>query len=162
MWIYCFLSSYWKFTDIFPWLSVITYSLLYKNEITLTIPSSIFKIFKIKLSISLAIFLLVYTPLNPFAHLKYASYLEIHGVKLSHLKWPIDHSLCAKGTAGVAIAGLLGAVRAQGRPMIDFPKQKIVVAGAGRFGILQLVIKVEYESFVINDLIVLIYWLWCY
>jgi hypothetical protein len=41
--------------------------------------------------------------------------------------------------------------------MIDFPKQKIVVAGAGRFGILQLVIKVEYESFVINDLIVLIY-----
>lgn len=37
-----------------------------------------------------------------------------------------------KGTAGVAIAGLLGAVRAQGKPMIDFPKQKIVVAGAGR------------------------------
>lgn len=37
-----------------------------------------------------------------------------------------------QGTAGVAIAGLLGAVRAQGRPMIDFPKQKIVVAGAGR------------------------------
>lgn len=44
--------------------------------------------------------------------------------------------MCVKfstqGTAGVAIAGLLGAVRAQGRPMIDFPKQKIVVAGAGR------------------------------
>ncbi|CAJ1948850.1 unnamed protein product [Sphenostylis stenocarpa] len=39
-----------------------------------------------------------------------------------------------QGTAGVAIAGLLGAVRAQGRPMIDFPKQKIVVAGAGRVG----------------------------
>jgi malate dehydrogenase (decarboxylating) len=39
----------------------------------------------------------------------------------------------AQGTAGVAIAGLLGAVRAQGRPMIDFPKQKIVVAGAGRY-----------------------------
>ena len=38
-----------------------------------------------------------------------------------------------QGTAGVAIAGLLGAVRAQGKPMIDFPKQKIVVAGAGRF-----------------------------
>lgn len=37
-----------------------------------------------------------------------------------------------QGTAGVAIAGLLGAVRAQGRPMIDFPKMKIVVAGAGR------------------------------
>ena len=43
-----------------------------------------------------------------------------------------DCSLCTKGTAGVAIAGLLGAVRAQGRPMIDFPKQRIVVAGAGR------------------------------
>lgn len=40
---------------------------------------------------------------------------------------------CTQGTAGVAIAGLLGAVRAQGRPMIDFPKQKIVVAGAGRY-----------------------------
>lgn len=37
-----------------------------------------------------------------------------------------------QGTAGVAIAGLLGAVRAQGKPMIDFPKQNIVVAGAGR------------------------------
>ncbi|KAK4476422.1 hypothetical protein RD792_015575 [Penstemon davidsonii] len=36
-----------------------------------------------------------------------------------------------QGTAGVALAGLLGAVRAQGRPMIDFPKMKIVVAGAG-------------------------------
>lgn len=40
--------------------------------------------------------------------------------------------LSIQGTAGVAIAGLLGAVRAQGRPMIDFPKMKIVVAGAGR------------------------------
>jgi hypothetical protein len=40
--------------------------------------------------------------------------------------------LLTQGTAGVAIAGLLGAVRAQGRPMIDFPKQRIVVAGAGR------------------------------
>lgn len=38
-----------------------------------------------------------------------------------------------QGTAGVAIAGLLGAVRAQGKPMTDFPKQKIVVVGAGRF-----------------------------
>lgn len=44
----------------------------------------------------------------------------------------MQHSFHAQGTAGVAIAGLLGAVRAQGRPMIDFPKQKIVVAGAGR------------------------------
>ncbi|KAK6117762.1 hypothetical protein DH2020_048491 [Rehmannia glutinosa] len=40
-----------------------------------------------------------------------------------------------QGTAGVALAGLLGAVRAQGRPMIDFPKMKIVVAGAGSAGI---------------------------
>ncbi|KAI4370855.1 hypothetical protein MLD38_019156 [Melastoma candidum] len=40
-----------------------------------------------------------------------------------------------QGTAGVAIAGLLGAVRAQGRAMIDFPKMKIVVAGAGSAGI---------------------------
>jgi len=40
-----------------------------------------------------------------------------------------------QGTAGVAIAGLLGAVRAQGRPISDFAKQKIVVAGAGSAGI---------------------------
>ncbi|KAL1818718.1 hypothetical protein DCAR_0414927 [Daucus carota subsp. sativus] len=40
-----------------------------------------------------------------------------------------------QGTAGVAIAGLLGAVRAQGKAMINFPKQKIVVAGAGSAGI---------------------------
>ncbi|XP_047341228.1 NAD-dependent malic enzyme 62 kDa isoform, mitochondrial-like [Impatiens glandulifera] len=40
-----------------------------------------------------------------------------------------------QGTAGVAIAGLLGAVRAQERPMIDFPKMKIVVAGAGSAGL---------------------------
>ncbi|XP_078148230.1 NAD-dependent malic enzyme 1 [Carex rostrata] len=40
-----------------------------------------------------------------------------------------------QGTAGVAIAGLLGAVRAQGQTMLDFPKQKIVVAGAGSAGI---------------------------
>ncbi|CAN6298874.1 unnamed protein product [Urochloa humidicola] len=40
-----------------------------------------------------------------------------------------------QGTAGVALAGLLGAVRAQGRPLQDFPNQKIVVAGAGSAGI---------------------------
>jgi len=40
-----------------------------------------------------------------------------------------------QGTAGVALAGLLGAVRAQGRPLHDFTKQKIVVAGAGSAGI---------------------------
>ncbi|KAM7471990.1 hypothetical protein LguiA_010173 [Lonicera macranthoides] len=40
-----------------------------------------------------------------------------------------------QGTAGVALAGLLGAVRAQGKPMFDFPKQNIVLAGAGSAGI---------------------------
>jgi malate dehydrogenase (decarboxylating) len=40
-----------------------------------------------------------------------------------------------QGTAGVAIAGLLGAVRAQGRPISDFAKQKIIVSGAGSAGI---------------------------
>ncbi|XP_020094144.1 NAD-dependent malic enzyme 59 kDa isoform, mitochondrial isoform X1 [Ananas comosus] len=40
-----------------------------------------------------------------------------------------------QGTAGVALAGLLGAVRAQGRPLNDFVKQKIVVVGAGSAGI---------------------------
>ncbi|KAF6160481.1 hypothetical protein GIB67_019250 [Kingdonia uniflora] len=38
-----------------------------------------------------------------------------------------------QGTAGVALAGLLGAARAQGRPLSDFIKQKIVVVGARRF-----------------------------
>lgn len=52
------------------------------------------------------------------------------------------HLLCSKfltwgsfsgqGTAGVALAGLLGAVRAMGYPMEDIVKQKIVVVGAGR------------------------------
>lgn len=37
-----------------------------------------------------------------------------------------------QGTAGVALAGLLGAVRAQGLPLTDFANQKIVVVGAGR------------------------------
>ncbi|TYH77167.1 hypothetical protein ES332_D04G134200v1 [Gossypium tomentosum] len=37
-----------------------------------------------------------------------------------------------KGTAGVALAGLLGTVRAQGRSLDDFPNHKIVVVGAGR------------------------------
>ncbi|CAN6465225.1 unnamed protein product [Victoria cruziana] len=40
-----------------------------------------------------------------------------------------------QGTAGVALAGLLGALRAQGRPLSDFVKQKIVVVGAGSAGI---------------------------
>lgn len=40
-----------------------------------------------------------------------------------------------QGTAGVALAGLLGAVRAQGRPLPDFVHQKIVVVGAGSAGL---------------------------
>ncbi|KAI8025970.1 hypothetical protein LOK49_LG02G01038 [Camellia lanceoleosa] len=36
-----------------------------------------------------------------------------------------------QGTAGVALAGLLGIVRAQDRPLTDFMNQKIVVVGAG-------------------------------
>nr|GEU97438.1 NAD-dependent malic enzyme 62 kDa isoform, mitochondrial [Tanacetum cinerariifolium] len=40
-----------------------------------------------------------------------------------------------QGTAGVAVTGLLGAVRAQEKMMIDFPKQNIVVAGAGSAGV---------------------------
>ncbi|BBN07248.1 malate dehydrogenase (oxaloacetate-decarboxylating)(NADP+) [Marchantia polymorpha subsp. ruderalis] len=40
-----------------------------------------------------------------------------------------------QGTAGVALAGVLGAVRAQGRPMSDIAKQKIVVVGAGSAGL---------------------------
>lgn len=40
-----------------------------------------------------------------------------------------------QGTAGVALAGLLGTVRAQGRPLTDFVNQKIVVVGAGSAGI---------------------------
>ncbi|KAF5733018.1 NAD-dependent malic enzyme 59 kDa isoform mitochondrial [Tripterygium wilfordii] len=40
-----------------------------------------------------------------------------------------------QGTAGVALAGLLGAVRAQGRQLADFVNQKIVVVGAGSAGL---------------------------
>ncbi|KAL2629648.1 hypothetical protein R1flu_014334 [Riccia fluitans] len=40
-----------------------------------------------------------------------------------------------QGTAGVALAGVLGAVRAQGRPMSDIAKQKIVIVGAGSAGL---------------------------
>ncbi|KAH9618246.1 hypothetical protein KSS87_001650 [Heliosperma pusillum] len=49
-----------------------------------------------------------------------------------HTRWP---KAIVQGTAGVALAGLLGAVRAQGRPLTDFVKQKIVVVGAGSAGI---------------------------
>ncbi|KAK9273740.1 hypothetical protein L1049_018550 [Liquidambar formosana] len=40
-----------------------------------------------------------------------------------------------QGTAGVGLAGLLGTVRAQGRPLTDFANQKIVVVGAGSAGL---------------------------
>ncbi|KAJ7530200.1 hypothetical protein O6H91_15G084700 [Diphasiastrum complanatum] len=40
-----------------------------------------------------------------------------------------------QGTAGVALAGLFGAVRAKGLPISDFVKQKIVIVGAGSAGI---------------------------
>lgn len=40
-----------------------------------------------------------------------------------------------QGTAGVALGGLLGAVRAMGKPMEDLVKQKIVVVGAGSAGL---------------------------
>ncbi|GKV50290.1 hypothetical protein SLEP1_g57003 [Rubroshorea leprosula] len=36
-----------------------------------------------------------------------------------------------QGTAGVALVGLLGTVRAQGQPLADFANQKIVVVGVG-------------------------------
>ncbi|WOL07192.1 hypothetical protein Cni_G15930 [Canna indica] len=62
------------------------------------------------------------------------------------MKWAFEtlqryrHRFCMfnddiQGTAGVALAGLLGAVRAQGRSLKDFTKQKIVVVGAGSAGI---------------------------
>ncbi|KAI3710940.1 hypothetical protein L2E82_40736 [Cichorium intybus] len=44
------------------------------------------------------------------------------------------------GTVGVALAGLLGTVRAQGRPLSDFANQKIVVVGAGSFQIRGIVL----------------------
>uniref|UniRef100_A0A7N0SZL0 Malic enzyme n=1 Tax=Kalanchoe fedtschenkoi TaxID=63787 RepID=A0A7N0SZL0_KALFE len=40
-----------------------------------------------------------------------------------------------QGTAGVALAGLLGTLRAQGRPLTDYVHQKIVVVGAGSAGL---------------------------
>ncbi|KAG6521186.1 hypothetical protein ZIOFF_018252 [Zingiber officinale] len=50
-----------------------------------------------------------------------------------------------QGTAGVALAGLLGSVRAQGRSLNDFMKQKIVVVGAGRYAKSMIVALVTYE-----------------
>ncbi|KAL9257515.1 NAD-dependent malic enzyme 59 kDa isoform, mitochondrial-like protein [Drosera capensis] len=51
-----------------------------------------------------------------------------------------------QGTAGVALAGLLGTVRAQGRPLSDFVNQKIVVVGAGSAGLGVLNVAVRAVS----------------
>ncbi|XP_058764866.1 NAD-dependent malic enzyme 59 kDa isoform, mitochondrial-like [Vicia villosa] len=51
-----------------------------------------------------------------------------------------------QGTAGVALAGLLGTVRAQGRPLSDFAKQKIVIVGAGSAGLGVLNMAVQAVS----------------
>ncbi|KAG2725125.1 hypothetical protein I3760_01G052000 [Carya illinoinensis] len=51
-----------------------------------------------------------------------------------------------QGTAGVALAGLLGTVRAQGRPLSDFVHQKIVVVGAGSAGLGVLNMAVQAAS----------------
>ncbi|XP_021904314.1 NAD-dependent malic enzyme 2, mitochondrial isoform X1 [Carica papaya] len=51
-----------------------------------------------------------------------------------------------QGTAGVALAGLLGTVRAQGRPLSDFVNQKIVVVGAGSAGLGVLKMAVQAVS----------------
>ncbi|XP_058008365.1 NAD-dependent malic enzyme 59 kDa isoform, mitochondrial isoform X2 [Hevea brasiliensis] len=51
-----------------------------------------------------------------------------------------------QGTAGVALAGLLGTVRAQGRPLSDFVNQKIVVVGAGSAGLGVLNVAVQAVS----------------
>ncbi|KAI4328755.1 hypothetical protein L6164_021087 [Bauhinia variegata] len=51
-----------------------------------------------------------------------------------------------QGTAGVALAGLLGAVRAQDRPLSDFVNQKIVVVGAGSAGLGVLNMAVQAVS----------------
>ncbi|XP_065864709.1 NAD-dependent malic enzyme 59 kDa isoform, mitochondrial isoform X2 [Euphorbia lathyris] len=51
-----------------------------------------------------------------------------------------------QGTAGVALAGLLGTVRAQGRPLSDFLNQKIVVVGAGSAGLGVLTMALQAVS----------------
>lgn len=51
-----------------------------------------------------------------------------------------------QGTAGVALAGLLGTVRAQGRPLSDFVNQRIVVVGAGSAGLGVLAMAVQALS----------------
>ncbi|CAL5382494.1 unnamed protein product [Camellia sinensis] len=57
-------------------------------------------------------------------------YLSIVGEFMEAIQscWP---KAIRQGTAGVALAGLLGTVRAQDRPLTDFVNQKIVIVGAG-------------------------------
>ncbi|AES80100.1 putative malate dehydrogenase (decarboxylating) [Medicago truncatula] len=73
------------------------------------------------------------------------------------MKWAFEtlkryrHKFCMfnddiQGTAGVALAGLLGTVRAQGRPLSDFAKQKIVIVGAGSAGLGVLNMAVQAVS----------------
>ncbi|KAG8653607.1 hypothetical protein MANES_05G037900v8 [Manihot esculenta] len=56
-----------------------------------------------------------------------------------------------QGTAGVALAGLLGTVRAQGRPLSDFVNQKIVVVGAGSAGLGVLNMAIQAVSRMSGD-----------
>ncbi|CAL5380955.1 unnamed protein product [Camellia sinensis] len=49
-----------------------------------------------------------------------------------HIRYP---EAIVQGTAGVALAGLLGTIRAQDLPLTDFVNQKIVVVGAGSEGL---------------------------
>ncbi|GMI98382.1 NAD-dependent malic enzyme 2 [Hibiscus trionum] len=76
------------------------------------------------------------------------SMMFIHGYPIQfedfQMKWAFEtlkryqRGFCmfnddVQGTAGVALAGLLGTVRAQGRSSDQIPNQKIVVVGAGRY-----------------------------
>ncbi|XP_020981390.2 NAD-dependent malic enzyme 2, mitochondrial-like [Arachis duranensis] len=51
-----------------------------------------------------------------------------------------------QGTAGVALAGILGSVRAQGRPLSNFLNQRIVVVGAGSAGLGVLKMAIQAVS----------------
>ncbi|KAL7204054.1 hypothetical protein ACSBR2_017172 [Camellia fascicularis] len=79
-------------------------------------------------------------------HTDYLMLGEYHQFEDFQVKWAFERlqlyqkRFCMfnddkQGTAGVALAGLLGTVRAQGRPLTDFVNQKIVVVGAGSAGL---------------------------
>ncbi|KAL7233913.1 hypothetical protein ACSBR1_017506 [Camellia fascicularis] len=69
-----------------------------------------------------------FTPRRPKAIVQFEDF---------QMKWAFERlqRYQKKGTAGVALAGLLGTVRAQDRPLTDFVNQKIVVVGAGSAGL---------------------------